>query len=42
MDKSEMKATVQFYNNDISKRLRVVLEGINEDGKLVRIEKFLQ
>ena len=31
-----------FYNNDFSKRLRIVLEGINEEGKLIHIEKILE
>ena len=42
MDKDNHKVTLRFYNNDFSKALRVVLEGINEDGKLARIEKILQ
>ncbi len=41
-DKSNRRVTIQFYNNDITKKVRIVLEGINEDGKLARIEKNLQ
>lgn len=41
-DKDTKKVTIQFYNNDVSRKIRVVLEGINEDGKLSRIEKVLQ
>ncbi|HTQ66934.1 MAG TPA: hypothetical protein VMI12_19210 [Puia sp.] len=41
-DKKNPKTTINFYNNDITKKLRVVLEGINMDGKLVRIEKIIQ
>ena len=41
-DRHNKKITIQFFNNDISKKLRVVLEGINTDGKLTRIEKILQ
>ncbi|MDR3714940.1 MAG: hypothetical protein P4L51_19175 [Puia sp.] len=41
-DKDNRKVTIQFYNNDVSKKLRIVLEGINEDGKLSRIVKILQ
>ena len=33
---------VEFYNNDISKRLRVIIEGINSDGKLTRVEKIIE
>ena len=40
-DKDNRKVTIQFYNNDVTKRIRLVLEGINEDGKLTRIEKVL-
>lgn len=31
-----------FYNSDIVKKFRVVLEGVLEDGKLVHIEKILE
>ena len=41
-DKDNRRVDIQFFNNDISKRIRVVLEGINEDGKLSRIEKIIQ
>ena len=33
---------VEFYNNDISKRLRVIIEGINSNGKLTRVEKIIE
>ncbi len=36
------KVQLEFYNNDISKKLRVVLEGINADGKLAHIEKIIE
>ena len=36
------KTTIQFYNNDITKQVRIVLEGFNEEGKLARVEKKLQ
>ena len=42
VDKNNRRYQVQFYNNDISKKLRVILEGFNEEGKLCRIEKVLQ
>jgi hypothetical protein len=41
-NKLNHRITVQFYNNDITKKIRIVLEGINENGKLARIEKNLQ
>jgi hypothetical protein len=41
-DKNSRKVTLQFYNNDVSKRLRIVLEGMNEDGQLTRVEKLIE
>ncbi len=36
------KVKLEFYNNDITKAFRIVLEGVNEIGKMVRIEKVIQ
>ncbi len=36
------KVQLEFYNNDVSRKLRVILEGMNADGKLVRIEKIIE
>jgi len=41
-DKSMQSIPVTFYNNDFTKRIRIVLEGINEEGKLVHIEKVME
>jgi hypothetical protein len=41
-DKDNRKIVIKFYNNDITKVMRVILEGINEDGKLARVEKIIQ
>ncbi len=41
-DATRKKVKVEFYNNDITKAYRVVLEGVNEIGKIVRIEKVIQ
>jgi hypothetical protein len=41
-DKTSLKSTIQFFNNDVTRQFRIVLEGINEEGKLVRIEKIIQ
>ncbi|MBO9632720.1 MAG: hypothetical protein J7578_06345, partial [Chitinophagaceae bacterium] len=41
-DKSNRKVTFTFYNNDISKKLKVIVEGMNEEGRMVRIEKVLE
>jgi hypothetical protein len=40
-DKSNRRVKVEFYNNDISKSLRVVMEGMNENGRVVRVEKII-
>ncbi len=41
-DATKTKVKIEFYNNDISKAMRVVIEGVNEYGKLIRIEKVVQ
>lgn len=40
-DKANKKVKIEFYNNDVSRSLRIVLEGVNEDGRLTRIEKII-
>jgi hypothetical protein len=40
--KANHKVPVTFYNNDFSSKLRIVIEGINDDGKLVHIEKEIE
>ena len=39
--KTNHTATISFYTNDISSNLFLVLEGMNEAGKLVYIEKYI-
>lgn len=41
-DKTNQKITLSFYNNDISKKLCLILEGVNEDGKLTQVIKWLE
>ncbi len=41
-DKKNKTYRIEFYNNDISKKLRIILEGVNAEGKLTRIEKIVQ
>lgn len=41
-DKRNKTVWIDFYNNDISKRLRVIIEGMNSDGKLMRYEKIIE
>jgi len=41
-DANNRKIPITFYNNDFTKKMRIVLEGINEEGKMVRIEKIVE
>ena len=41
-DKNNLKIPVTFFNNDFTKRLKVVLEGINDEGKMIHIEKIIE
>jgi hypothetical protein len=41
-DRETRRITVEFFNNDITKKLRIVIEGFNEDGKLAHIEQIIQ
>ncbi|MES2003263.1 MAG: hypothetical protein V4450_01985 [Bacteroidota bacterium] len=41
-DKNNSKATIHFYNNDASSKMWLVVEGMNEAGKLIRIEKMIE
>jgi hypothetical protein len=41
-DAINRKVPVSFYNNDFSKKLRIMLEGINDEGKIIHIEKIIE
>jgi TonB-dependent Receptor Plug Domain len=41
-DKDTRRVTIDFFNNDITRKLRVVLEGFSEDGKLTHLETIIQ
>lgn len=41
-DKSNPLIKIAFFNNDISRRLCIIVEGINADGKLIRIVKVFE
>ena len=41
-EKSNRKIILTFFNNDVTKRMRVVIEGMNAEGKLTRIEKIFE
>ena len=36
------KVKLSFYNNDVSKSFRVVIEGITKDGQLVHLEQIME
>jgi len=41
-NKRSSRVRIEFYNNDISKKLQIVLEGMNADGKLARVVKYIE
>ncbi len=40
--KDNTKVKIEYYNNDISKKLLLTIEGIDEAGKLIHIEKIIE
>jgi hypothetical protein len=42
LDKTHQSINLKFYNNDFSKKLRVIIEGMNEEGQLYHYEKILE
>ena len=42
MDKTNNKIKIEYYNNDVSKKLLLTIEGINASGKLIHIEKIIE
>jgi len=42
LDRSHRKTKLVFYNNDISNKFRIVVEGMNQEGKLTRIEELIK
>lgn len=40
--KDNRRIVLTFYNNDITKRFRVVVEGVDAEGKITRIEKVFE
>ena len=41
-NKQNRRIFLSFFNNDTSKKFRVVVEGINTDGRMTRIEKIFE
>ena len=42
MNAQNKRVTIPFFNSDNTKRFRVIIEGINEQGKLTREEKIFE
>jgi hypothetical protein len=40
--KGASKFTIPFYNSDITHSIRIILEGFDEEGKLIHLEKTIQ
>lgn len=40
-NKRSPRVRVQFFNNDFTKKMQVVLEGINAEGKMTRVVKMI-
>ena len=41
-DKKNKSVKFDFYNNDVSTKFRVVIEGVNANGKLARVERIIE
>ncbi|MBS1747453.1 MAG: hypothetical protein JST21_14900 [Bacteroidetes bacterium] len=41
-DKDNKEIYISFYNNDIAKKIRIVVEGLKKDGTPVHIEKIVE
>jgi hypothetical protein len=41
-NKRNQRVRIEFYNNDYTKKQQIVLEGMNADGKLVRVVKYIE
>ncbi len=41
-DKKNKSVKFDFYNNDVTTKFRLILEGVNANGKLARVEKIIE
>jgi len=41
-DAANHKVQVVFYNNDFTKKIKLTLEGMNDEGKLIHLEKIIE
>ena len=42
MDKTNNKVKIEYHNNDVSKKVLLIIEGLNEKGQIVHIEKVIE
>lgn len=42
LNRQQNKAVIRFYNNDVSKKLLLRIEGFNEEGRLIHIERIIE
>ena len=42
LDKDHRKVKLSFFNNDLSNKFRVIVEGMNNEGKLTRLEQIIK
>ena len=42
LDKTKPSSSIVFYNNDISKRLKIVVEGTDANGRMIHLEKIIE
>jgi hypothetical protein len=41
-DKKTKLVKLDFYNNDVTSKFRIIVEGVNAAGKIARVEKIIQ
>jgi len=42
LDKDVNQFVVRFSNNDVTKRFRIIAEGLTKEGDLIRLEKLIE
>jgi hypothetical protein len=40
--KGKRTFSIPFYNSDVTHKIRIILEGFNDDGKLIHLEKIVE
>ncbi len=41
-NKVKRTISIPFYNSDLTHKIRIILEGFNDDGKLIHLEKIIE